>query len=78
MQALQNPKDADIIALKRVIISTVHTVLSRHLYNAVKGKLSDGYVFVGANAYMADKIRSVHQVISILKKEYALCEIKQK
>ena len=48
------------------------------LYNSVKGKLSDGYVFVGANAYMADKIRSVHQVISILKKEYALCEIKQK
>jgi len=40
------------------------------LYNAAKGNLDKGYVFAGANAYLAEKISSVKEVISKLKDEF--------
>ena len=40
------------------------------LYNAAKGNLDKGYVFAGANAYLADKISNVKEVISKLKDEF--------
>lgn len=40
------------------------------LTNAKKGKLEDGFVFAGANAYRVDKIVSVKELIQTLLKEY--------
>lgn len=40
------------------------------LINAVKGNLSDGLIFVGSNAWKNDKIISVKELISDIKKEY--------
>ncbi|MDD5686463.1 MAG: nitronate monooxygenase family protein [Elusimicrobia bacterium] len=40
------------------------------LCNAKKGNLADGFAFAGANAYRADKIIPVHELINILSEEY--------
>ena len=40
------------------------------LTNAKQGKLDNGFVFGGANAYRAEKISSVHEVIGSLMEEY--------
>jgi nitronate monooxygenase len=40
------------------------------LTNARQGKLDDGFVFGGANAYRAEKITSVHEVFQSLIEEY--------
>lgn len=42
------------------------------LYNAAKGNMKKGYVFAGGNAYMAEKIQSVKEVIERLKEEFFL------
>ena len=42
----------------------------RALYNAAKGNMSKGYAFAGANAYLADKVSSVKEVVSKLKNEF--------
>ena len=41
------------------------------LTNAKKGNLDDGFAFAGANAYRADKIVSVKELIDTLLQEYA-------
>jgi len=48
------------------------------LYNAAKGNLDKGYVFAGANAYLAEKISSVKEVISRLKDEFVNAKLKAK
>ena len=40
------------------------------LTNARQGKLDNGFVFGGANAYRAEKISSVHEIIQSIKAEY--------
>ena len=40
------------------------------LFHAAKGNLDKGYVFAGANAYLADKISSVKEVVAKLKEEF--------
>lgn len=40
------------------------------LINAKKGKMRNGFAFAGSNAYKADKIVSVKQLIETLKEEY--------
>ncbi|MDR1129524.1 MAG: nitronate monooxygenase, partial [Prevotellaceae bacterium] len=42
----------------------------RALYNAFKGNMDKGYAFAGANAYLANKISSVKEVIAKLKDEF--------
>lgn len=44
------------------------------LINAKKGKLKNGFAFAGENAYRADKIISVKELVSSLVKEYEECE----
>lgn len=43
--------------------------ISTALKNAVKGKLDDGLIFVGSNAYRVNKIISVKELIEQLRKE---------
>ncbi|MEG1611385.1 MAG: nitronate monooxygenase [Alistipes sp.] len=40
------------------------------LYNAFRGKFQNGYAFCGANAWRADKIQSVKDLMNTLKTEY--------
>lgn len=40
------------------------------LYNAFRGRLEQGYAFAGANAWRADKIQSVKELINTLSEEY--------
>jgi len=40
------------------------------LYNAARGNMDKGYAFAGANAYLADRISSVKEVIAKLKTEF--------
>lgn len=42
------------------------------LTNAKNGKLNEGFAFCGQNAYRIEKIRTVHDVIEDLKKEYSM------
>jgi NAD(P)H-dependent flavin oxidoreductase YrpB (nitropropane dioxygenase family) len=42
------------------------------LYNAARGNMKKGYAFAGGNAYMADKIRSVKEVVEKLKADFLL------
>jgi NAD(P)H-dependent flavin oxidoreductase YrpB (nitropropane dioxygenase family) len=44
--------------------------IMKALYNASRGRMNRGYAFAGANAYLADKLRSVKEVIFRLKEEY--------
>ncbi|MDR1169610.1 MAG: nitronate monooxygenase family protein [Prevotellaceae bacterium] len=48
----------------------------RALYNAFKGNMDRGYAFAGANAYLADKISSVKEVIAKLKDEFEIARKK--
>lgn len=42
------------------------------LYNAAKGNMKKGYAFAGTNAYLADKISSVKEVVEKLKADFFL------
>ncbi|MDD3990402.1 MAG: nitronate monooxygenase, partial [Bacteroidales bacterium] len=42
------------------------------LYNAAKGNMKKGYAFAGSNAYLAEKISSVKEVIEKLKADFLL------
>ena len=44
--------------------------------NARKGKLKNGFAFAGANAWRADRIMPVQELMDILTREYnAECEM---
>ena len=42
------------------------------LYNAAKGNMKKGYAFAGSNAFLAEKISSVKEVMSTLEREFFL------
>ncbi|BAG83605.1 NAD(P)H-dependent flavin oxidoreductase [Candidatus Azobacteroides pseudotrichonymphae] len=44
------------------------------LYNAAKGNMEKGYVFAGANAYLAKKINTVKEVFESMKSEYTIAK----
>ncbi len=46
------------------------------LYNAAKGNMSKGYAFAGTNAYLAEKISSVKEVIEKLQADFFLAQAK--
>ncbi|MDR2912892.1 MAG: nitronate monooxygenase [Alistipes sp.] len=45
------------------------------LYNAARGNMKKGYAFAGGNAYLADRIRSVREVVEKLKADFLLTKI---
>ncbi len=46
------------------------------LFNAYKGRLDHGYAFAGANAWRAEKIDTVPNLMASLSSEYEACEAK--
>lgn len=71
------------IGLKRPKICSYHCIktcdytkspycIMKALYHAGKGNMKKGYAFAGSNAFLAEKIRSVKEVMATLEREFFL------
>ncbi|HZH71398.1 MAG TPA: nitronate monooxygenase family protein [Mariniphaga sp.] len=50
--------------------------IMKALYNAYRGDMKKGYAFAGSNAYLANKISTVKEIIATLIIEYEAAELK--
>jgi NAD(P)H-dependent flavin oxidoreductase YrpB (nitropropane dioxygenase family) len=66
----EKPKACPYHCIKTCDFTKSPYCIMKALYNAAKGNMNKGYVFAGANAYLAEKISSVKEVIAKLKKEF--------
>jgi NAD(P)H-dependent flavin oxidoreductase YrpB (nitropropane dioxygenase family) len=66
------PKSCPFHCIKTCDYTKAPYCISQALYQAAKGNMKKGFVFAGLNAYLAEKITSVKEVIAILKADYAL------
>lgn len=55
-----------------MIIQKALIALLRLYINAAKGNMKKGYAFAGSNAFLAEKISSVKEVMSTLEREFFL------
>ncbi|MFR9603493.1 MAG: nitronate monooxygenase family protein [Rikenellaceae bacterium] len=67
---LTQPKTCPFNCIKSCKVEKSPYCIMLALYNAFKGKLNNGYAFAGANAWRVEKIETVKELISSLKKEY--------
>ncbi|WP_183414540.1 NAD(P)H-dependent flavin oxidoreductase [Microbacter margulisiae] len=70
----EHPKSCPYHCLKTCNYKTSPYCIIKALYNASKGKMNKGYAFAGANAYLAEKISSVQEVIAKLKDEFVAAQ----
>jgi NAD(P)H-dependent flavin oxidoreductase YrpB (nitropropane dioxygenase family) len=68
----EKPKSCPFHCIKTCNYEKSPYCIIKALYNAAKGNMKKGYAFAGTNAYLSEKIRSVKEVIEILKAEYQL------
>ncbi len=69
-QGLKRPKACPFNCIRTCDISRSPYCIMLALYNAFKGRLEHGYAFAGANAWRAEKIQSVKELITSLMDEY--------
>ena len=69
-QGLKQPKACPFDCIKTCDISRSPYCIMLALYNAFKGKMEQGYAFCGSNAWRAEKIISVKELIAELKLEF--------
>ncbi len=67
---LTRPKTCPFNCIKSCKVEKSPYCIMLALYNAFKGKLNNGYAFAGANAWRIEKIETVKELVSSLKKEY--------
>ena len=72
----EKPKGCPYHCIKTCDYSKSPYCIIRALYNAAKGNMDKGYAFAGANAYLADKISSVKEVVTKLKDEFEMARKK--
>lgn len=72
----QKPKGCPYHCIKTCDYTNSPYCIMRALFNAAKGNMNKGYAFAGANAYLADKISSVKDVIQRLKSEIEVAQAK--
>ncbi len=70
-EGLKRPKSCPFNCIKTCDISRSPYCIMLALYNAFKGRMEHGYAFAGANAWRAEKIQSVKELINTLKEEVA-------
>lgn len=70
----QKPKGCPYHCIKTCDFTNSPYCIMRALFNAANGNMSKGYAFAGANAYLADKMSSVGEVIQKLKDEFAISQ----
>ena len=69
-EGLKRPKACPFDCIKTCDMVHSPYCIMLALYNAFRGKLQNGYAFCGANAWRADKIQSVRELIASLRTEY--------
>jgi NAD(P)H-dependent flavin oxidoreductase YrpB (nitropropane dioxygenase family) len=67
----ETPKNCPFNCIKTCNYTQSPYCIIKALYNASRGNMKKGYAFAGANAYMAQKIRSVKEVVANIKEEFA-------
>jgi len=72
----EKPKTCPYHCIKTCDYTKSPYCIIKALYNAAKGNMDRGYAFAGANAYLADKISSVKEVITKLKDEFEIARKK--
>lgn len=69
-EGLKHPKACPFNCIKTCDVTHSPYCIMLALYNAFRGKLENGYAFCGANAWRAEKIQTVKELIAQLKSEY--------
>ncbi len=76
-EGLKRPKSCPFDCIKTCDVTRSPYCIMLALYNAFRGKLRNGYAFCGANAWRAEKIQTVHELIATLKSEYDNFSLKE-
>jgi len=80
-EGLKRPKSCPFDCIKTCDVTHSPYCIMLALYNAFRGKLEQGYAFCGANAWRAEKILSVRELMAQLRREYddfSLVRLKEK
>ena len=77
-EGLKRPKNCPFDCIKTCDVTHSPYCIMLALYNAFKGKLQNGYAFCGANAWRAEKIQSVRDLMAALREEYDNFSLKEK
>lgn len=75
---LKVPKTCPFDCIKTCDVTHSPYCIMLALYNAFKGKLQNGYAFCGSNAWRAEKIQSVRELINSLKEEHDNFSLREK
>ncbi len=70
LKGIQKPVRCPWKCLKTCNYKEVSFCIAQALFNAAQGKMEEGLVFAGTNAYLTEKIISVKEVFEQLKDEY--------
>lgn len=68
----EKPRNCPFHCIKTCDYTQSPYCIIKALYNASKGNMKKGYAFAGTNAYLAEKISSVKEVIDKLKADFFL------
>jgi NAD(P)H-dependent flavin oxidoreductase YrpB (nitropropane dioxygenase family) len=68
---LNKPKTCPFHCIRTCDYTKAPYCISQALFRAAKGDLKNGFVFAGLNAYLAEKINSVKEVVASLKADFA-------
>ena len=77
-EGLKRPRSCPFNCIKTCDVSRSPYCIMLALYNAFRGKLENGYAFCGSNAWRAEKIQSVRELMASLKKEYDNFSLREK
>lgn len=69
-QGLKRPSVCPFDCIKTCDVTHSPYCIMLALYNAFRGRLQNGYAFCGANAWRAEKIQSVRELMASLRAEY--------
>ena len=69
-EGLKRPKNCPFDCIRTCDVTHSPYCIMLALYNAFRGKLRNGYAFCGANARRAEKIQTVHELMTSLQAEY--------
>ena len=69
---LEKPRKCLFHCIKTCDYTKSPYCIIKALYNAAKGNMKKGYAFAGSNAFLADKISSVKEVMNTLEREFFL------
>lgn len=69
---LERPKSCSFHCIKTCDYTKSPYCIIKALYKAARGNMKKGYAFAGSNAFLAEKISSVKEVMATLEREFFL------